>query len=76
MFAILDTFNNKIVSRHRTVSAAVEANARFQRAVKRSNGQSSYIPVELRIVSKDGSLERLGEDSQEMEEWLFSEACH
>lgn len=71
MFAILDTFNNKIVSRHRTVRAANVANDRFQRAVKRNNGAASYIPVDLRRVGKDGSLERLAEDSPEQEEWVL-----
>jgi len=75
MFAILDTFNNKMVSRHRTVAAAVEANARFQRAIKRNNGQSSYIPVDLRAIAKDGSLSRLDDESPEMQEWLYSEQC-
>ena len=75
MFAILDTFNNKIVSRHRTVRAASEANDRFQRAIRRNNGQSSYIPVDLRRIAKGGQLERLGEDSPEMEEWLCAREC-
>jgi len=69
MFAIFDTFNEKVISRHRTVREAVKANNKFQAAVKRNNGHSSYIPVELRIVSKD-KLVKLDPDSQEQEEWI------
>jgi hypothetical protein len=52
MYVLFDTFNKKIISRHRSMKAAVEANVRFQRAVKRANGKSSYIPTEIKEQPK------------------------
>ena len=46
-YTVRDTFNNTNVSSHRTLEAAVAADIKFGRAVKRANGQSSYIPTEI-----------------------------
>ena len=43
-----DTFNRNLISRHRTILAAAKAQRRHSRAVKRANGQSSYIPTAIR----------------------------
>ena len=61
MYELYDTFNKRVVSRHRTLDAAVKADRRLQRAVKRGNGQSSYLPTEYH---KDG--ERLTDDEYEI----------
>jgi hypothetical protein len=50
MYAVYDTFNNKIVSRHRTIEAAVKADRRFQNKVQRIHGQSSYIPTTIKKI--------------------------
>lgn len=71
MFAVYDTFNQKIVSRHKTVAAAIKADLKLQRAVKKANGKTSYLPTELRVVASDGTLQRVDEDSHEQEEWLL-----
>lgn len=71
MLALYDTFNERIISRHRTVRAANAANDRLQKAVKRHNGPTSYIPIVLRRIGKDGDLERFDIDSPEWNEWLF-----
>jgi hypothetical protein len=71
MYAIYDTFNNRIVSRHRKIVAAIKADQRLQRSVKRANGATSYLPTELRTIEKDGSTQRLAEDSQEQEQWIY-----
>ena len=71
MYAIYDTFNNRIVSRHRTIDAAIKADQRLQRSIKRANGMTSYLPTELRKIDKDGSTQRLPEDSSEQERWLY-----
>lgn len=42
-----DTFNNFIISRHRTVAAAVAARDAYSRRIKRENGQNSYIPMSI-----------------------------
>ena len=46
-FTVFDTFNGVARSTHRTLEAAVKAERRFGRAVKRSNGASSYIPTTI-----------------------------
>jgi hypothetical protein len=43
-----DTFNRHIISRHRSLLSAAKAQLRHSRAVKRANGQSSYIPTAIR----------------------------
>ena len=59
-FTIHDTFNGGTVSVHRSIETAVRASLRFHRAVKRANGQNSFIPT--RILC-DGV--RLDDDQQE-----------
>ncbi len=44
MFKLIDTFNERPISRHRSLDAAVKAKARHSLAVRRANGASSYIP--------------------------------
>ena len=43
MIILNDTFNKKVLSRHRTVMAAVKAKNKHDRMIKRYNGQSSYV---------------------------------
>ena len=47
MFTLTDTFNNRTISTHRTLNAAVKAQAKHSRAVKRHNGSASYIPTAI-----------------------------
>jgi uncharacterized membrane-anchored protein YitT (DUF2179 family) len=47
MHVLIDTFNSKLISKHRTEAAAIIANEKFQRAVKKSNGKDSYIPTKI-----------------------------
>jgi hypothetical protein len=47
MYALQDTFNNRVISRHRSIAAAAIADRKHQRAVKRHNGQASYIPTKI-----------------------------
>ena len=50
---LTDTFNNRVISRHRTVEGAVKARAKHSRAVERANGRGSYITYSIR--AEDGS---------------------
>lgn len=59
-YTLRDTFNNCTISRHRTLEAAAKADKAHNRAVKRSNGSSSYISTE---ILKDG--EQLDETEYE-----------
>jgi hypothetical protein len=52
MFTLIDTFNNSIISRHRTLVAAVRAKGKHARAIRRRNGQNSYLTYE--ITGPDG----------------------
>lgn len=47
MFELNDTFNNQVISRHRTMETAAKALVKHARAVKRNNGENSYIPYSL-----------------------------
>lgn len=53
MIQLIDSFNNTIISSHRAITAAVRASRAHDRAVKRNNGESSYIPYSFR--NSDGS---------------------
>jgi hypothetical protein len=47
MIALIDTFNNKVLSLHHTVESAESASAKLQAQVKRSNGNGAYIPTKV-----------------------------
>lgn len=58
MYTLKDTFNNQVISRHRTIEAAAKADRAHDRAVKRHNGPNSYIPTacldaEGKLVDRD-----------------------
>lgn len=52
-YTLLDTFNDRVISRHKTLEAAVRAEIKHDKAVKKHNGQSSYIPTD--ILTPDGA---------------------
>lgn len=47
MFTLIDSFNDTIISRHRTLLAAVKAKNAHLRAVRRHNGPNSYLTYEI-----------------------------
>jgi hypothetical protein len=53
MIILNDTFNKVVISRHKTILAAVKAKYRHNRMIKRYNGQSSY--VWYSIVDSEGA---------------------
>ena len=57
MYTLIDTFNNRELSRHRTLKAAVNAEFRMNRLIKRINGPTSYLPMQILASGK-----RLSED--------------
>lgn len=67
-YTLRDTFNGVTISRHRSLEAAVAADIRFGRAVKRANGASSYIPTEIICNGK-----RLTDDEIE-QAWAINES--
>jgi hypothetical protein len=72
-YRIYDTFNRRVVSNHRSLSAAVTAAAKFSRAVKRNNGQNSYIPTRIEQPDTDGDWLPVPIDEvQDAEQQLFN----
>lgn len=61
---IYDTFNRVIISNHRSLRAAVLAERKFSRAVKRANGSNSYIPTRIEYLTDD--LQWIGVPSDEV----------
>ena len=43
-FALIDTFNNVVLSLHRLERCAEEASEKHDRDIRRNNGDQSYIP--------------------------------
>lgn len=52
MFTLLDTFNDKELSTHRTLAAAATAQVRHSARVRRANGPNSYLTY--RVDHADG----------------------
>jgi len=61
MYKLVDSFNDVVLSRHKTAGAAKNAMEKHLRAVRRHNGQNSYLTYE--IISPDGKLVDLEEVS-------------
>lgn len=64
MYALFDTFNRRIISRHRSPEAAGRADRRYQRAVKKANGPSTYIPTTIVRVER-GEIARASDSAKE-----------
>lgn len=58
-YTLHDTFNNYLISRHRTLEGAVRADLAHARAVRRHNGPTSYVPTEIRCDGKRLSDEQI-----------------
>ncbi len=56
-FTLRDTFNSRNISNHRTLRAALEAERKLLRAVRRNNGSSSYLPTEILCNGEPMTLE-------------------
>lgn len=47
--------HGKVESRHRTVEAAIKADEKLQRAVKRANGKNCYLPTRIVELRAEGA---------------------
>jgi len=47
MIKLIDTFNQVVISKHRSVLAAVKAQIKHIRAVRKHNGDSSYLTYSI-----------------------------
>jgi len=48
MIKLIDTFNDHLISQHRTVLAAVKAQMAHSRAIRRRYGSNSYLTYSIR----------------------------
>ena len=65
---LTDTFNNRILSQHRTVAAAVSARLANVRSIRRRNGSNSYLTYS--ITAADGSDIRDDVEAEEInQQW-------
>lgn len=50
MYLLVNTFSSpeRIISRHRNATAAGKADSQCQRAIKKANGKTCYLPTEIR----------------------------
>ena len=48
MYQLIDTFNDREISRHRTIAAAEGARRRHLARVKRANGPLAYLTYDIR----------------------------
>ena len=51
-YELHDTFNNRVISRHLTIAAAVAAKNFHRQAVKKANGENSYLTYD--VTRKNG----------------------
>ena len=65
MYALYDTFNKNIISRHRTIEAAVKAKGKFFRQFEKNNSSGSYLPIALMTVATKGDVEPASEGDRE-----------
>jgi len=75
MYCLYDTFNRRIVSRHRTIVAVIRANVRMQNRIERNNGKGHYIPTDCRKLV-DGEPVKLDPMCDEQATWLYHPANH
>lgn len=52
MYTLTDTFNHRLISRHRSLLAAVRAKGKHLRTLRRANGPNSYLTYE--VTGPDG----------------------
>ena len=65
MITLYDRSNRRAISRHRTMEAAVRADRKLQRAVRRANGATSYLDTQY--LHADGTaVDMTADDVQRM----------
>jgi hypothetical protein len=63
---LTDTFNDRVISNHRSVKAAVAKRIAHLRAIKKANGASSYLTYS--ITAADGSDIREEVEAEEIDQ--------
>jgi hypothetical protein len=57
MYALIDTHNDREISRHESVEAVAKAKAKLLREIEEANGQGSYLPLVCRRIDGDSLVE-------------------
>lgn len=68
MYTLKDTFNDRVISRHHTLRAAATSQHEHLRAVKRDNGENSYLTYA--VLDADGA-NVMHYDHPEHDDWLY-----
>ena len=61
MYVLIDTFNDRVLCRHRTIAACVNADSMFQRRLKKNNGNNCYIPTTIKSEGAKGKQHELSD---------------
>lgn len=65
MYTLIDTFNDRALSNHRTLGAAAAAQRKHASAVTRANGAGSYLTYTVRHADGRALTEAEHDDYQE-----------
>lgn len=71
-YILTDTFNDRAISRHNKLGAAVKREHVFSAAVSRVNGRGSYIPTEIKRADGAPLTDRERAEIREAEDALRS----
>ena len=66
MYALYDTFNDRIISRHRSIVAVVKAAEKLSRSMT----GSSYLPTKLVVIDECGDINDVDESDEQYHEHL------
>lgn len=48
MYQLIDIFNNKIISKHRTLENAIKAKIKHSKVIQNVHDKDAYIPMEIK----------------------------
>ena len=66
---LFDSFNNVLISSHRTIKAAVIARHKHIRATERKNGKGSYVTYRFEV---DGRFELTDDEQAEISHYAWA----
>lgn len=63
MYVLVDTFNGRTYSTHRSLRTALAAQRKLGKDIKRKLGQGSYLPTEIAVTDPQGPGVRVGSNT-------------
>jgi hypothetical protein len=73
-YQLYDDFNERIISRHNSATAAGRAARKLLAAITRRNGPNSYLPVALLRRDEDGVFQVVGSEDPDGEDFYLAES--